>query len=253
MSAAGVEGGAAEEVALAWRRDLHVHPEVGFTEFRTASRVAGTLADLGWDVVTGPAAMAPGERLGVPGEAELDAAYERAAATGADPRFLPTMRGGHTAVVATLRGSHPGRAVGLRADLDALPITESTDPAHRPARLGYPSAFPGSMHACGHDGHIGMAVELAHRLAAGRLRHDLLPTGRGGRARRAGGGGLRAGRHDRPARRRAPRALAAHRGARAVDRRAAGQLQAARGVPGARRARLPRPAGRPQRAARRGV
>jgi aminobenzoyl-glutamate utilization protein A len=52
--------------AVDWRRDLHRHPELGFTEFRTASRVAGALADLGWEVVTGPDAMVAGERLGVP-------------------------------------------------------------------------------------------------------------------------------------------------------------------------------------------
>ena len=188
-AAGGAGGGAAGGIALAWRRDLHVHPEVGFTEFRTASRVAGTLADLGWDVVTGPAAMVPGERLGVPSDAELAAAYDRAAETGADPRFLPAMRGGHTAVVATLRGARPGRSVGLRADLDALPITESTDPAHRPARHGYPSAFLGSMHACGHDGHVGMAVELAHRLAAdppaGTVSIFFQPAEEGGRGGRA--------------------------------------------------------------------
>lgn len=65
--------------AVAWRRDLHAHPEVGFAEFRTASLVAGRLADLGWEVVTGRAAMAAGERLGVPEEAELDAAMAWAA------------------------------------------------------------------------------------------------------------------------------------------------------------------------------
>jgi aminobenzoyl-glutamate utilization protein A len=60
--------------AVAWRRDLHAHPEVGFTEFRNASRVAGTLADLAREVVTGPDAMMAGERLGVPPAAELEAA-----------------------------------------------------------------------------------------------------------------------------------------------------------------------------------
>ena len=109
--------------AVEWRRDLHAHPEVGFTEFRTASRIAGRLADLGWDVVAGRDAIVGEQRLGVPAEVELGAAYARAEAEGGDPRFLPALRGGHTAVVATLRGTGP--TVGLRADIDALPIFEA--------------------------------------------------------------------------------------------------------------------------------
>src|SRR4051794_13545631 len=150
--------------AVQWRRDLHAHPELGFTEFRTASRVAGRLADLGWDVVVGPAAIASGERLGVPADAELEAAYARAESAGGDARFLPALRGGHTAVVATLHGSGP--TVGLRADLDALPIVESVATEHLPAREGFASRWPGVMHACGHDGHVGIAIELAERLTA---------------------------------------------------------------------------------------
>jgi aminobenzoyl-glutamate utilization protein A len=178
----------ASPTAVAWRRDLHRHPEVGFTEFRTASRIAGTLADLGWDVVTGPDAMVPGERLGVPADAELDAAYARAAADGGDPRFLPTMRGGHTAVVATLRGG-TGPHIGLRADIDALPILEAGGLGHRPAAEGFASIWPGAMHACGHDGHVGMAVELAQRLTAdppaGTVTIFFQPAEEGGRGGRA--------------------------------------------------------------------
>jgi len=172
---------------VAWRRDLHAHPELGFTEFRTASRVAGHLADLGWDVVAGEPAIAPQERLGVPGVDELDTAYARAAATGADPRFLPALRGGHTAVVATLPGAGP--VVAVRADLDALPIVEADDPAHRPAAEGFASRWPGQMHACGHDGHVGIAVELAERLVADRpaatVKLVFQPAEEGGRGGRA--------------------------------------------------------------------
>jgi aminobenzoyl-glutamate utilization protein A len=177
------------EIAVRWRRDLHTHPEVGFTEFRTASRVAGALADLGWEVVTGEDAMAAGERLGVPTPAELDAAYERALACDGDARYLPAMGGGHTAVVATLRGAHSGRAVGLRVDMDALPILEVASSSHRPARDGFASVWPGAMHACGHDGHVGMAVELAQRLAAdppaGSVSIFFQPAEEGGRGGRA--------------------------------------------------------------------
>ncbi|WP_158604359.1 amidohydrolase [Nocardioides mangrovicus] len=173
--------------ALDWRRDVHAHPEVGFTEFRTASRVAGHLADLGWTVVVGPEAMAHDRRLGVPSEAELDAAFERASSDGGDPRFLPAMRGGHTAVVASIGEGHPHLAI--RADIDALPLAENDSRSHRPAAEGFASMYAGRMHACGHDAHVGMAVELAERLAAepppGRVTIVFQPAEEGGRGGRA--------------------------------------------------------------------
>ncbi|WP_163505429.1 amidohydrolase [Fodinicola acaciae] len=176
--------------AIHWRRDIHRHPEVGFAEFRTASRIAGRFADLGWRVRTGTDAMSAADRLGVPDAESLDAAYERAAADGADERFLPRMRGGLTAVVATVDSGQPGPAIGLRADIDALPIVESVDSGHLPARDGFRSSYDGVMHACGHDGHIGMAVELAERLAerpltAGSLTIFFQPAEEGGRGARA--------------------------------------------------------------------
>lgn len=170
---------------VALRRDFHRYPEVGFCEFRTASRAAGMLADLGWDVRCGGDAMDPGARLGVPPRAQLEECFSRAA-DGGDGRFLPRMRGGLTGVVATLRGSRPGPVVALRADMDALPLQESADTGHLPAREGFGSAWPGTMHACGHDGHVAIALELAARLAAdrdfpGTVKLLLQPAEEGGR------------------------------------------------------------------------
>jgi aminobenzoyl-glutamate utilization protein A len=75
--------------------------------------------------------------------------------------------------------------VALRADTDALPITESADPGHPPVAGGFRSGREGVMHACGHDGHVGMAVELAERLTAdppdGRVTILLQPAEEGGR------------------------------------------------------------------------
>ncbi|MFJ4923757.1 amidohydrolase [Streptomyces sp. NPDC088725] len=183
-------GSGAESTAVRWRRDIHRHPETGFTEFRTASLTAGRLADLGWEVRTGRDAISQDHRLGVPDAAELDAAYRRAAGSGADERYLPSLRGGNTAVVATLHGPRPGPAVGLRADIDALPIVESRDGSHLPERAGFRSVHDGVMHACGHDGHIGMAVELAERLtarppSAGSVTLFFQPAEEGGRGARA--------------------------------------------------------------------
>jgi amidohydrolase len=107
----------------AWRRDLHAHPELAFEEHRTADFVAATLGEIGVEVHRGLA---------------------------------------RTGVVGTLRGKHPGtRAIGLRADMDALPIDEQNE-------LPYRSQNRGVMHACGHDGHTAMLLGAARYLAETR-------------------------------------------------------------------------------------
>lgn len=105
------------------RRDIHSHPETGFEEIRTSALVAAKLREWGIDVA---------EKVG------------------------------GTGVVGTIRGKRAGgRAVGLRADMDALPIQEETG-------LPYASRSPGKMHACGHDGHTAMLLGAARCLAATR-------------------------------------------------------------------------------------
>lgn len=106
------------------RRDIHQHPELGFQESRTADIVARTLSQLGYEVHTGV---------------------------------------GKTGVVGVLYGKRDddGRSIGLRADMDALPIREASG---RP----YESVHPGIMHACGHDGHTTILLGAAHYLAATR-------------------------------------------------------------------------------------
>ncbi len=109
----------------AWRRDFHEHPELLFDVHRTAARVADLLRDFGCDeVVTGI---------------------------------------GRTGVVGVIKGKTDttGRVVGLRADMDALPIHEQTG-------VPYASKTPGKMHACGHDGHTAMLLGAAKYLAETR-------------------------------------------------------------------------------------
>lgn len=106
----------------ALRRDLHRHPEIAFAETRTAALVAAELAACG---------------------------------------FVVTKGVGGTGVVGTLRAGASNRAVALRADMDALPLTERTG-------LPYASGTPGLMHACGHDGHTAMLLGVARQL--GRTR-----------------------------------------------------------------------------------
>ena len=102
-----------------WRHDLHRHPEFGFEEVRTAAFVADTLRGLGLEVAQGI---------------------------------------GGTGVVGTLKRGSSNRAIALRADMDALRITETTGADHA-------SRIPGTMHACGHDGHTAMLLGAARMLA----------------------------------------------------------------------------------------
>jgi hippurate hydrolase len=108
----------------AWRRDIHAHPELLYDVHRTAASVADKLKAFGCDeVVTGI---------------------------------------GRTGVVGVIRGRKPGgKVVGLRADMDALPIEEATN-------VPYKSTVPGKMHACGHDGHTAMLLGAAKYLAETR-------------------------------------------------------------------------------------
>ncbi len=105
-----------------WRRDFHAHPELGYEETRTAAAVASRLESFGIEVHRGL---------------------------------------GRTGVVGTLRAGSGSGAIGLRADMDALPMEEKSD-------VPYRSRHPGRMHACGHDGHTTMLLGAARYLAATR-------------------------------------------------------------------------------------
>src|SRR3712207_814235 len=143
----------ADEVT-AWRRDFHENPELLFDVHRTAGIVADKLKSFGCDeVVTGL---------------------------------------GRTGVVGVIKGrtNNSGKVIGLRADMDALPIEEATNVPHK-------SKVPGKMHACGHDGHTAMLLGAAKYLAetrnfdgtavgdftpaegGGAGRHEMFKNGRG--------------------------------------------------------------------------
>lgn len=101
------------------RRYFHQYPEVGFKEFKTSTKIAELLKEWGLEVQTGIA---------------------------------------KTGVVGLLRGAKPGKTIGIRADIDALPIQEATN-------LEFQSKHDGVMHACGHDGHIAIALGAAKVLS----------------------------------------------------------------------------------------
>jgi aminobenzoyl-glutamate utilization protein A len=171
---------------IALRRDMHRYPELGFLEYRTASRAAARLSGLGWKVAVGPEVMRADAMLGAPSAADVAAAQAAALANGADADWIARMPGGQTGVVAELaRGEGP--VLALRFDMDALPVAETEAEGHRPNAGGWRSGAPGRMHACGHDGHTAIGLALAEQLAhpaagwRGTLRLIFQPAEEGGR------------------------------------------------------------------------
>ena len=121
---------AVESKVIAWRRDIHQHPELGNREFRTSALVADHLAELGIEVQTDVA---------------------------------------HTGVVGILEGGRSGPVVLLRADMDALPVAERVDlPFSSTITAEYNGEQVGVMHACGHDAHTAILMGVAEVLAGMR-------------------------------------------------------------------------------------
>ena len=119
-----------EDKVIAWRRDIHQNPELGYHETRTAALAARHLQGLGYEVRTGV---------------------------------------GDTGVVGILRGGKPGPVVALRADMDALPVEEKVDlPFASKAKAMWQGKMTGVMHACGHDAHVAILMGVAEILAGYR-------------------------------------------------------------------------------------
>jgi amidohydrolase len=143
---------------VTWRRDFHEHPELGNRETRTAKIVADHLRSLGIEVKANVA---------------------------------------HTGVVGVLRGGKPGKVVALRADMDALPVTEQVKlPFASKVKTTYNSQEVGVMHACGHDNHVAILMGVAEIFAgmrdqlAGTVKFIFQPAEEGAPAGEEGGAAL---------------------------------------------------------------
>ena len=145
------------------RRDLHTYPEPGWCEIRTASLVAQRLTELGYQVLLGQEVCLADARMGLPSDAQLEEAYQRALEQGAVQPYAQHLRNGFTGVIGLLDCGE-GPTVALRFDIDALGVYEEESPAHRPSREGFRSVNAGVMHACGHDGHTAMGLGVAEIL-----------------------------------------------------------------------------------------
>jgi aminobenzoyl-glutamate utilization protein A len=141
-----------------FRRDLHRHPEPAWCEFYTTARIVEELRDRDLtELHVGPDALATEDRMNVPDDETLDEWERRARDAGANPDVVDRLSGGYTGCVAVVeRGDGP--VVGLRVDIDALPIHESEDGDHAPVAEGFRSEHEGFMHACGHDAHATMGL-----------------------------------------------------------------------------------------------
>ncbi|OIB55283.1 amidohydrolase [Natrialba sp. SSL1] len=168
------------------RRELHKYPEAGWKEFRTTALVAEELDNRGYTLHLGTDALNTDERLGVPSDDEIQRARDRALDEGAPEKYLAEM-GDTTGLVAEKTfGDGSGPVVGVRVDMDALEMTEASDPEHRPAVEGFASHHPNEMHACGHDGHTTIGIGIARALEAvntvsGKLHLFFQPAEEGGR------------------------------------------------------------------------
>ena len=149
---------------IARRRDLHTHPETGWTEFRTASLIINELKALGYEVHFGAEVVAEKSMMGRPSVKELEAYMKRAITEGADPVLVEKMAGGKTGVVGILDTGRPGKTVAFRFDMDCNDVEEEKGEGHRPAAEGFCSTHAKAMHACGHDGHVTIGLAVAKLL-----------------------------------------------------------------------------------------
>lgn len=150
------------------RRAIHMTPEVGWCEFLSTARAAEVLSGLGFEVKVGREILQPDYVRGRdPEEAQHAELYAKDQGV---PRQLLDRMGGLTGCVAVFDTKRPGKTVCIRAELDALYVSEPEDPEHLPARENFHSMRPGVMHACGHDGHQAVLLELGRFIAANKER-----------------------------------------------------------------------------------
>ncbi len=157
---------ALEEKMIFFRRERHMHPENGWTEFFATSAVIKELQRLGVPYKFGRDVHTKDERMGVPDAAVLRACMDRAIAEGADPKLVEAMEGGYTGCVAILDTGRPGPVSALRVDMDCNDVGETDDPEHFARKEGFASCHPDLMHACGHDAHTAIGVGVVNALAS---------------------------------------------------------------------------------------
>jgi len=147
-----------------YRRDFHRYAEPGWGEYRTASRIAARLEELGFALKLGDEVIAANARMALPSEEVMQTQFERAMSQGAEEKYAKKMASGFTGVVGELENGD-GPTIAFRFDIDALELEEESAAGHFPYEEGFVSENKGVMHACGHDGHMSIGLGLAEALA----------------------------------------------------------------------------------------
>ena len=145
------------------RRHLHTMPEEGWSEFTTTAFIVGKLREYGYEVLLGKKVINPDNCLGRNLKV-VEAGLKLARENGVSEELLAEMDG-LTGCVGVMDTGRPGPTLAIRFDIDCVPVTESTEDCHIPAREGFISKRPGLMHACGHDAHTSTGLAVAHWFA----------------------------------------------------------------------------------------
>ena len=145
------------------RRHLHTMPEEGWSEFTTTAFIVGKLREYGYEVLLGKKVINPDNCLGRNLKV-VEAGLKLARENGVSEELLAEMDG-LTGCVGVMDTGRPGPTLAIRFDIDCVPVTESTEDCHIPAREGFISKRPGLMHACGHDAHTSSGLAVAHWFA----------------------------------------------------------------------------------------
>ena len=148
---------------ISTRRHLHTMPEEGWSEFTTTAYIVEKLRKLGYEVLMGKKVINPDNCLGR-SQKVVEAGLAYARKNGVSEELLKEMDG-LTGCVGVMDTGRPGPTLAIRFDIDCVPVTESTDADHIPAKEGFCSTRPGLMHACGHDAHTSTGLAVAHWFA----------------------------------------------------------------------------------------
>lgn len=148
---------------ILWRREFHLYPEIGWSEFATTARLITELRNMGLDVITGPEVInrefVRGRRADI-----VNSGLALAREKGINEALLDEMDG-LTGCMATYDTGTPGPTIALRFDIDCVNVQECATGEHLPEREGFTSKHTGLMHACAHDGHMSVGLGIAKWLS----------------------------------------------------------------------------------------
>jgi aminobenzoyl-glutamate utilization protein A len=151
---------------IQWRREFHRFPEVGWSEFVTTAKLVQKLEAMGHVVLTSKNVINPDFVRGRQADV-VEKGLAAARAKGVSEAMLKRMDG-LTGCAAIFDTGKPGPTIGLRFDIDCIPVQETADATHIPRAEKFASENPGYMHSCGHDGHMSIGLGVAQWLIENR-------------------------------------------------------------------------------------